>query len=114
MARKKSTDSEQAADSGVPQLAIEGELTIYCAAEMKPRIAGLLEEIAASPASRGAIDLAQVSEIDSAGLQLLLLARREAAARGVVLELCNPSQAVSDCLALCNLAAEFGAGELAA
>lgn len=114
MARNKEEAGGQAAGAAAPLLAIEGELTIYCAAEMKPRIGGLLDEVAEAAASQGEIDLAQVSEIDSAGLQLLLLARREAAARGIALELRNPSQAVIDCLALCDLTAEFGVSEPAA
>lgn len=76
-------------------LAIVGELTIYRALELKPLI---LEEVERrSPPS---IDLSGVEEIDTAGLQLLLLARREAQARGTELQLLSPSAAVQDALAL--------------
>lgn len=104
--KKKVMDNEENAAS--PRLGIEGELTIYAAAELKPRFAQLLDEIAQSPQKQGEVDLSQVSEIDSAGLQLLLLAKREAARRGIGLALCGHSPAVIDCFDLCDLGAVFG------
>jgi anti-anti-sigma factor len=111
MARNKKKNTPEDTESvavPLPRLAIEGELTIYVAAEMKPRLAALLDEIAQSSQRLGEIDLSQVSEIDSAGLQLLLLAKREAATRGAALALCGHSQAVIDCLDMCDLGATFG------
>lgn len=93
MARKKA----------VHKLPIEGELTIYTAAELKGRIVAALE--AAQPIE---IDLSRVDEIDSAGLQLLILAKREAARAEKKLTLVNHSQAVIECLDMCNLVGEFG------
>lgn len=107
MSRKKKEAGEPAAIT-LPRLAVEGELTIYVAADMKPRLAGLLAEIEQSGERRGEIDLSLVSEIDSAGLQLLLLAKREAVARGIGLALCGHSQAVIDCFDLCDVGATFG------
>lgn len=86
-AKKKSTN----------KLTIEGELTIYTAAETKEKIAALLQ--GEQPIE---IDLSQVGEIDTAGLQLLLLARREAAAQQKTLTFGEPSAAVLSCWQLCN------------
>ena len=55
------------------RLAVEGELTIITAAEDKERLLGALQT-----SSGLRVDLAAVEEIDTAGLQVLLLARREA------------------------------------
>ncbi|NKI97315.1 STAS domain-containing protein [Rhizobacter sp. SG703] len=84
-------------------LRIEGELTIYRAAELKQT---LLAAVAANPAVE--VDLSQVSEFDSAGLQLLLLAKREAGAAGRTLRLVDHSPAVVEVLELFDLAAHFG------
>ncbi|MDO9189441.1 MAG: STAS domain-containing protein, partial [Sulfurimicrobium sp.] len=54
-------------------LRLEGELTIYTAMDMKQR---LLEPL--STCRQVDVDLSQVSELDSAGLQLMILAKREA------------------------------------
>ena len=102
MAKKKKAADESGA-AGTRRLSLEGELTIYTAADLKGR---LLEALAvASPLE---IDLSQVREIDSAGLQLLMLAKREAAASGTPLSLSGHSHAVLECLDLCNLTAVFG------
>ena len=83
---------------------LDGELTIYRAAELKPMLLPL-------PAGEGAveIDLSGVDEIDTAGVQLLLLARREAQGLERELKLVGRSRAVDDALTLLNLQAEFGA-----
>jgi anti-sigma B factor antagonist len=85
------------------KLPIEGELTIYTAAGLKEQLVAALA--AAQPIE---IDLSRVDEIDSAGLQLLILAKREAAQAGRELTLLNHSQAVMDCLDMCNLVTAFG------
>ena len=76
---------------------VEGELTIYTAAETREKFAALLQS--EQPIE---IDLSQVSEIDTAGLQLLLLARREAVAHKKKLTFAEPSAAVQSCWHLCN------------
>ncbi len=86
-----------------PELAIAGELTIYTALQRK---AELLDGLRARPHGRFALDLSEVTEIDTAGLQLLVLARSVAAACGRELRLVRPSSAVREVLALC----QFGAG----
>lgn len=97
MADKKKRDRKN-------QLEIGGELTIYVAAELKEKIAALLNGDDAIE-----IDLSQIGEIDSAGLQLLLLARRECAQREKPIVFSNPSEAVLDCWRRCNVGDLFGA-----
>jgi len=100
MAAAKKKDGKESKS----RLEIEGELTIYVAAELKEKIGALLGGDTAIE-----IDLAQVGEIDSAGLQLLLLAQRECAKQQKSIAFCNPSAAVLDCWRLCNVSELFGA-----
>jgi anti-sigma B factor antagonist len=79
-------------------LAVEGEMTIYRAAELKP---ALLEAVRAHDAP--ALDLSAVTEFDSAGLQLLLAARQEAARLGKRLAVSAASPAVRDVFALLGM-----------
>lgn len=79
-------------------LAVEGEMTIYRAAELKP---ALLEAVRTHDAPT--LDLSAVTEFDSAGLQLLMVARREAAGLGKRVEICAASPAVRDVFALLGL-----------
>ena len=82
---------------------IEGEMTIYNALELKGQLLAPLDQCADIE-----IDLAGVSEIDSAGLQLLVMAKNEARARGKTLRICRHSPAVLDVLDICNLEGFFG------
>jgi anti-sigma B factor antagonist len=76
-------------------------MTIYTCGDLKAR---LLEELAAHPdATR--LDLSRVVELDTAGLQLLLTARRYASDAGRELSVANPSRVVADVLELCRLGA---------
>jgi anti-sigma B factor antagonist len=79
------------------------DFTIYRVAEIKP---DLLEVIAAG--ERIELDLAQVERIDSAGCQLLMLAKREASAAGKTLAIVAHSPAVQSLIEFYNLAAWFG------
>ena len=91
--------------SAPPALAISGEFTIFTAAELKPR---LLHAVIDAESEEVDIDLSEVSEIDSAGLQLLLLLKREAQRGGKRVALIRHSQAVRATIEFCNLAAELG------
>jgi anti-anti-sigma factor len=82
---------------------IEGEMTIYTALELKDKLLAPLDQCADME-----IDLAGVSEIDSAGLQLLVLTKNEAKARGKNLSISGHSPAVLEILDLCNLEGFFG------
>lgn len=86
-----------------PLLVIEGELSIYTAAELKPQLCGLIQQH-----NNIELDLSAVSEMDGAGLQLLIAAKREAADCGHSFRLNNHSPAVLDAFDLCNMAAFFG------
>ncbi|MGI5240885.1 STAS domain-containing protein [Dactylosporangium sp. CA-139066] len=84
-------------------LQIEGELTILTASEHHER---LLQAFGDGDVEVG---LSGVTDLDTAGLQVLLLARREARRRGVVLRLAGLSPAVLDVLALARLTPELEA-----
>lgn len=85
------------------RFAIQGELTIYEAAEFKPPLLATLDEHQDIE-----LDLAGVQEIDSAGLQLLILAKKEARGCGKALSFSNHSQAVLDIFDQCDLFHFFG------
>ncbi len=95
------------ADCGAAEtslLRIEGEMTIYRALELKQVLLSRLDESAEVE-----IDVAAATEIDTAGVQLLLLAKKTAQARQRALRLVAASPAVAEVLELLNLATEFGA-----
>jgi anti-sigma B factor antagonist len=80
------------------ELSVQGELTIYRAGEL----AGELLAAACNATVALRIDLSGVTEIDTAGLQILLMLRRTAVARGVRLELVRPSACVQEVFELCR------------
>lgn len=84
-------------------LAFEGEMTIYHAADIKQQLLAALNENAELE-----LDLAQISDMDSAGVQVLMLAKREASLNDKILQLSAHSKAVLDVFELFNLAAYFG------
>lgn len=88
---------------GVTQLAIQDEMTIYTVLEQK---LALVEHLKAAKELQ--IDLSGVGEIDSAGVQLLLYLKREAARHNVKLGLIQHSQGVVEVLELLNLSKHFG------
>lgn len=79
-------------------LFIEGDFTIRRVQEMKDVILARLAQAQALE-----VDLAGVTEIDTAGVQLLLLARRAAQAGGKELRLVAPSPAVAALLDLLRI-----------
>ena len=92
-------------DAGKPALVITGELTIFTAATLKQT---LLDAIAQGGPDEIDIDLSDVSEIDSAGLQLMVMTKREAAAAGKNVRFVRHSDAVLDLIDLCDLSGFFG------
>lgn len=82
---------------------IVGDLNIFNVTEQRQR---LLAAIDAGPEVE--VDLSNVSELDSAGLQLMVAAKREAAAKNTSLRFVNHSPAVFDIFELCELAGHFG------
>ena len=81
-------------------LCIEGEFTIYRAMELK-------EVLFADPAPTE-VDLSGVTEFDSSGLQLLMLAKTTALAQGRPFTLVGHSEAVIDAFELLDMAGYFG------
>ena len=80
-------------------IAIEGEMSIYFAAEMKEQLLATLR----ADAGTVVLDLAHVTEIDTCGLQMLLIAQAIATDAGRTFSLKAPSAAVVDVLCLCGL-----------
>lgn len=102
MASRTGTRSKST-PNGHCRYAIEGEMTIYRANELKQE---LLDRIAGNQEID--VDLSRVTEIDSSGLQLMVLAKLEAAIRSKVLRFDGHSPAVMDILDLSDLAGFFG------
>ena len=84
-------------------LRIEGELTIYQAAELKPLLAAALQQ-----GDVLEIDLSAIGEIDTAGIQLLIAAKKSAQAAGKQLRLVAHSDAVVEAFELLDLGGYFG------
>jgi len=84
------------------RIRIDNELTIYTANEVNTTIR---DALAAN--SSVAIDLTGVTEIDTAGLQILLVARKEAILRDRKVRFIGHNHVVIDCLRLMNLANFF-------
>jgi len=85
------------------KLSVEKEMTIYTAAEMKTKLVDALAHGAEIE-----MDLSQVPEIDTAGLQLLIAAKRECMAHGGDLKLTGHSPAVLEVLDMCGMIQHFG------
>ncbi len=79
------------------------DFTIYRVAELKPLLLAVL-----AGGQRIELDLSGVERIDSAGCQLLILAKREASAAGKTLAIVAHSPAVQSLIEFYNLAAWFG------
>lgn len=84
------------------RITIEGPMTVYEAIEHKRE---LLEALAAGAGLE--IDLANVDEMDTAGLQLLVLAQREGRNAGKPVRLVRASEAVAEVLNRYRLAPCF-------
>ena len=84
-------------------LSLTEDLTIYHALELKQTLLDAL-----STTSDLELNLSQVSEMDTAGLQLLILLKKEAQRAGKSVRIVAHSQPVSALIDFCNLAAEFG------
>ena len=81
-------------------LHIEGELTIFRAMELKPVL------LATPPVD--VVDLSGVTDLDTAGVQLLMLVKKTAQAQQRELQLVAHSTAVLEVFELLNMAAFFG------
>ena len=89
--------------AGLCHVGIEGEMTIYTAAQFKDEVIPSMHDC-----QKMEVSLAGVSEIDAAGLQVLALLKREAVENSKSLMFIAHSQAVLEVLDLCDLAGVFG------
>ena len=84
-------------------LTLTEDLTIYHALEQK---SALLNALADTDDLE--LDLMHVGEIDTAGLQVLILLKKEAQRAGKTISIVAHSQSVRAVIDFCNLAAELG------
>jgi anti-sigma B factor antagonist len=84
-------------------ITLTGELTIYTAAETAGRLGAGLE-----PRGDCDLDLSGVTELDGAGLQLLLWLKHALEAHGSTLHLVAHSDAVGEVIRLLHLEQAFG------
>lgn len=84
-------------------LTLEGDLDIYAAAEVHNLLLTALEQ-----ADRVELKLGRVTELDGAGLQVLIAGKRQAQKAGKEFVLTDHSQVIIDTLELCRLGLFFG------
>ncbi|GID32423.1 STAS domain-containing protein [Paractinoplanes brasiliensis] len=77
---------------------VDEELTIVTAADHRQRLLAALGD-----PNGLSIDLSGVADIDTAGLQLLVMARAEGERLGIPVEFAEPSAAVTEALSLTRL-----------
>ena len=90
-------------EGGVFKLPILGELTIFKTAELKQLVLPVINEHAQIE-----IDLSQVTEVDGAGLMLMISIKQEARQQKKALRYVGHSAAVTEAVDICNLANFFG------
>ncbi len=90
-------------DSATARVEIKGELSIFTAADVRGQLLAALE-----CGEDVEVDLSDVTEMDSAGMQLMVAAKREAVLRERQLRFTGHSPAVFDVLELCELAGQLG------
>ncbi len=96
--------AERESAAGVPKVRIDGEFTIYRAAELKPvLLAGVGQPGVVE------LDLSAVTDLDAAGIQLLMMAKKAALESGCELRLGPQSAVVADVMALLDLGKFFAA-----
>ena len=100
MSRRKKSPGE-AGDAAAVR--VDQDMTIYTAATMKEQLLTSLKN-----GSGVTLDLSGVPEIDTAGIQLLLLTAREAERTGGRMTIDAMSPAVGDTLRLLNLGPKLG------
>jgi anti-anti-sigma factor len=80
---------------------VRGEMTIYAAATLAVELRAAIE----AQAGDCRIDLSDVSELDTSGLQILLMARRACAGANRSLSFVRPSAVVTESLNLLRVEA---------
>jgi anti-anti-sigma factor len=100
-------EQESMATSG--ELRVHGEMTIYRASE----VAQTLFAAVRAHDRDLSLDMSAVTEFDTAGLQLVLMARRLAETNGRRLDVVQPSECVLEVLNLCQVAATVASQQAA-
>lgn len=95
--------SDSNSETAAARLEIKGELSIFTAADVRRQLLEALEH-----GTDVEVDLSDVTEMDSAGMQLMVAAKREAALRERQLRFTGHSPAVFDVLELCDLSGQLG------
>jgi anti-anti-sigma factor len=93
----------QTTTDGAMHLILDGAMTIYNATEIKNQ---LLSGLNAAPILE--LDLSHVSEMDTAGFQLLVMAKRESQRINHSLRIVGHSPAVQEVIEFFNMGAFFG------
>lgn len=87
----------------VGRLTLDADLTIYNAIDAKHQLLDAVHSLKTLE-----LDLSQVGEMDTAGFQLLVLAKRESQKLGRTLRIVAHSPAVREVLEFFNMVAFFG------
>lgn len=93
----------QTTTDGAAHLILDGPMTIYNALEIKGQ---LMNGLRAAPVFE--LDLSHVSEMDTAGFQLLVLVKRESQRLGHTLRIVAHSPAAREVIDFYNMDAFFG------
>lgn len=93
----------QTTTEGAAHLILDGPMTIYNVADIKQQLLSGLHT-----ATVLQLDLSHVSEIDTAGFQVLVMAKREAQRLQRELRIVAHSPAVQDVIEFFNMGAFFG------
>ena len=96
-------ENNPAGKAQVNRIAITHDMTIYHALALKDELMGNLKQHTAIE-----LDLSQVAEIDTAGVQLLIVAKRECQKQDKTLSIIAHSPAVHEQMDFYNLAGFFG------
>jgi len=96
-------ESKTAGKAQVSRVAIADDLTIYHAAALKDQLMGHVKQ---HPAIE--LDLSAVADIDTSGIQLLMLAKRECQKQGKILSIVAHSPSVHELMDFYNIAGFFG------
>lgn len=97
------TEAKTKAKPKAERLTFSGGLNIYSAPEIKLQLMQAVES-----AAQVELDLLKVEELDTAGLQVLVLAKREAIRLGHSLAIVAHSAEVQEALDLCGMVGWFG------
>lgn len=103
MSRQSKSSESTSGNSPVNRVAVSHDLTIYHAETLKKE---LLDQLARSQVLE--LDLSRVADIDTSGIQLLMLAKRESAKQQREMRIVAHSPAVSELIDFYNIAGYFG------